>query len=562
MTTVIENGDFPDGTVPGDGSPITDVFEIFGDTTLFGGLTGSSLATFDTDAFDVILSDGDVLTLTVESDQTSADPIPSYEAAIFDETLTQVAAAVTSTDFEVLTLTYAVPETTSISDSRTFFSLNGFFEGQTASNPVATGSYRIRAEVVREDHGAFLETATAVAPGDVVASVLASPEDVDVFSLDLAAGTRLTVDLQGFGAPVLTQSPEITFLSGVGVQLGAATIDERTYIVDVLSGGVVGARLDTAGALFELTFNTSLGVEIGDVGGQVNQTILGFEGDDTLLGGAGDDVLAGGGGSDSNQGGAGRDTVDFRDSPGGVSVRLNQGVGFLSDASGDTFAGIEDVLGSGSDDFIVGEDGANRLVGRDGADELRGLGGDDLLLGRAGADTLLGQAGVDTLFGGAGDDDLDGAQGGGLISGGAGNDIVEGGSGADTLFGGAGNDTLEGEGGSDLLFGGAGGDVLLGGSGADRLNGGGGGDLLTGGAGADVFVYSAGRDTISDFEAGDRIDLSDLLAVSGFDNLVVFDNGGSDRGIGFAPDTGLAGQVLLPVFDLGALDAVDFIFAS
>jgi Ca2+-binding RTX toxin-like protein len=56
-------------------------------------------------------------------------------------------------------------------------------------------------------------------------------------------------------------------------------------------------------------------------------------------------------------------------------------------------------------------------------------------------------------------------------------------------------------------------DTLTGTSGNDVITGFGGNDRLTGGGGSDTFVYTAhgfGNDTITDFSAADRIDLSAL----------------------------------------------------
>ncbi|WP_024816431.1 hypothetical protein [Methylopila sp. 73B] len=76
-----------------------------------------------------------------------------------------------------------------------------------------------------------------------------------------------------------------------------------------------------------------------------------------------------------------------------------------------------------------------------------------------------------------------------------------------------GSDTLKGGSGSDALYGLSGNDDLRGGAGNDKLTGGAGDDLLRGGAGKDQFIYDArgfGRDTVADFAAGDRINLSAL----------------------------------------------------
>jgi Ca2+-binding RTX toxin-like protein len=68
--------------------------------------------------------------------------------------------------------------------------------------------------------------------------------------------------------------------------------------------------------------------------------------------------------------------------------------------------------------------------------------------------------------------------------------------------------------GSYTVMGGHDVDTITGGHGADRFIAGGGADLLTGGAGNDVFQYNAvsdstaaATDTITDFSAGDKIDL-------------------------------------------------------
>lgn len=73
--------------------------------------------------------------------------------------------------------------------------------------------------------------------------------------------------------------------------------------------------------------------------------------------------------------------------------------------------------------------------------------------------------------------------------------------------------------GYDLLTGGDGADTLSSGDGADTLTGGLGRDQLTGGVGDDSFVYRAtaesaagGGDVITDLQAGDRIDLSQIDA--------------------------------------------------
>ncbi|MBK5910547.1 hypothetical protein CCR85_03455, partial [Rhodothalassium salexigens] len=77
-------------------------------------------------------------------------------------------------------------------------------------------------------------------------------------------------------------------------------------------------------------------------------------GSDRLFGGAGDDILAGGADADALFGGDGTDTADYRAASGPVTVRLWRGTGQGNDAEGDKLVGIENVIGSGFDDVLVG----------------------------------------------------------------------------------------------------------------------------------------------------------------------------------------------------------------
>lgn len=86
------------------------------------------------------------------------------------------------------------------------------------------------------------------------------------------------------------------------------------------------------------------------------------------------------------------------------------------------------------------------------------------------------------------------------ITGDSTNDTLVGDAGPNAIYGMDGDDTLIGTGGSDHLFGGSGNDTISGGLAADTL---------TGGSGNDTFVFASGdgNDTITDFEAGDVLDL-------------------------------------------------------
>ena len=146
---------------------------------------------------------------------------------------------------------------------------------------------------------------------------------------------------------------------------------------------------------------------------------------------------------------------------------------------------------------------------------LRGNASANDLFGRDGNDRLLGHYGADRLYGEDGNDGLNGGQG------------------ADTLYGGDGNDGFFGGGGNDGIYGGNGNDKVHGDGGNDRISGGAGNDILTGGQfkgvfslGNDTFVWTqtdvvgvggawAGYDHVTDFRAGDRLDLSGLDLAAG-----------------------------------------------
>ncbi len=273
-----------------------------------------------------------------------------------------------------------------------------------------------------------------------------------------------------------------------------------------------------------------------------NDTILGEEGDDILLGGDGDDYLSGGEGADDLQGGTGMDRATYFQSETGVSISLLDPGSNTGIAAGDTYSGIEGLVGSDFNDIISGDGGDNELIGRLGDDILQGRKGNDLLEGREGNDRMTGSAGDDILDGGAGADELFGGDGMDLASyqdsgsavevdlvntsGNTGHaagdtftsiegligsdydDVLRGTDTRNSLYGGIGADTIRGRNGSDTLVGGGGNDILVGGNGTDILNGGFDADSLDGGRGWDTATYA-------DAVAAVRVDLKDLSLNTG-----------------------------------------------
>ena len=307
---------------------------------------------------------------------------------------------------------------------------------------------------------------------------------------------------------------------------GTDTADYRTALAGVVAslatGGTGG---DAAGDKFGGIENLS-GGNFDDIltGNSGDNRIVGRQGSDQLFGGDGDDMLAGGGGYDHQDGGNGIDTMDYSASWGRVVVDLSTGKGSGAEAASDTYASIENVLGSDFDDRLVGDSSANRLTGGEGLDTLMGGDGNDILVGGAGADVLNGGTGERDAA------DYQSASTGvtlNLATGGTGGEAAgDTFSSIEFVYGSSSADVITGDDAINRLVGNAGDDSLDGGKGNDYLLGGLGTDTMTGGAGDDVFVFDGafGNDTITDFAAGagrtDRVwltgtglaDFADVLA--------------------------------------------------
>ena len=259
---------------------------------------------------------------------------------------------------------------------------------------------------------------------------------------------------------------------------------------------------------------------------------------------------------DTFTGSVGYDTVSYEGSNIGVSIDLSPAVPDLAVvgngwAVGDMLTGINNLIGSRSNDIFTGNDAANILRGGAGYDTLEGGAGADTLDGGSEYDTAsyqsasrevrvdLSNTGAQRDFDGAaanqndavgdtltniervrGSDHNDWLTGDGdrnTLTGEQGNDRLEGGGGRDHLYGGEGEDTLDGGHGVDFLYGG---------EGADTLEGGGGDDTLYGGEGADVLDGGDGLDTASYYDSsqGVRVDLTLAGMQQDFDGTVANSN--------------------------------------
>lgn len=152
-------------------------------------------------------------------------------------------------------------------------------------------------------------------------------------------------------------------------------------------------------------------VNTGHAAGDTYFSIEGLQGSDfadTLIGNDASNVLVGGRGADTLDGRGGFDYVRYdmyHTGSRGVAVNLaSPGSNTGINAVGDTYAGIEGVIGTRFADRLVGDDAANNLQGQAGNDRLNGGLGNDTVIGGSGNDNLNGGYGNDLMMGDAGRD--------------------------------------------------------------------------------------------------------------------------------------------------------------
>lgn len=252
-----------------------------------------------------------------------------------------------------------------------------------------------------DDHIVGNGSANVLSPGPHGDDTLEGGAGIDTidYSAQWEATGGLTIDLDA---------------NDDGVADDQTSVDDATSAIDVISG-----------------FENVIGTEFAD-------TIEGSDGPNLLEGQGGADAVYGKGGDDrflegsdrqyvlpSNDlldGGPGTDTVEYAFGPGGflpasICIDLDHGdAPTPSCTSEDAISGMENLIGGGSDDIILGSAGANVIDGGPG---------DDVIDGGPGADQVLGSAGTDDLSGGGGNDVVDARDAAGedhLIDGGAGRD--------------------------------------------------------------------------------------------------------------------------------------------
>lgn len=180
---------------------------------------------------------------------------------------------------------------------------------------------------------------------------------------------------------------------GVSIDNGAGAVIRSTVrngtAIDADATAGLGLRLENAGLIGgAVRMGGTNDVYVND-GGRVTGRVFGEGGRDTFTPG---------GSRERIDGGAGIDTLDFSAAD-RVTVTLGgRAASNTGAAKGDTYTGIERVLGSeyGRDD-LRGSNASNTLDGQGGNDRIAGGRGNDALVGGAGRDVLTGGPGNDTF---------------------------------------------------------------------------------------------------------------------------------------------------------------------
>lgn len=384
---------------------------------------------------------------------------------------------------------------------------------------------------------------------------------------DVIAGTVFDDTLLAGGAGddrIYGGAGNDTLDGGLGADVldGGDGIDTASYAN--ATAGVYASLTTGIGETGEAAGDTLSGIE-NLTGSAYGDQLFGDGKDNILTGGDGVDHLTGGGGADTLIGGTGSDMAHYDDETTDLVISLANAALNTGTAAGDTFDGIEGLVGGSGNDQLTGDANTNFLFGRDGNDVIDGGAGYDYLYGGKGDDTFVVDAvfdqilevageGTDTVKasvsyaladnienliltgaadidgeGNALDNALTGNGGGNLLDGKAGADAMAGGGGDDvyvvdnagdtvTEASGKGNDTVKsgiaftlGANVENLLLTGAANidgtgnglaNIVTGNDGANTLDGKAGADALAGGLGDDTYIVDNAGDTVSEAGGG------------------------------------------------------------
>ncbi|HXE10207.1 MAG TPA: DUF4347 domain-containing protein [Verrucomicrobiae bacterium] len=254
--------------------------------------------------------------------------------------------------------------------------------GQTLSYsimPVGAGG------VANADAAKFAINATTGALAFLAAPDFEHPNDVgtnNVYNVTVQVSDgNGGLDTQALAVAVTNVSPEaVTGDTGDNIFLAQA---DREIFSGLAGSDTVSYELAHSGLTANLAAPKG---NTGDAAGDTYNSIENLRGSpfgDKLTGDANDNVLEGGAGKDQLDGGrGGMDTASYEHAASGVTADLSNLKSNIGDAAGDTYSGIENLMGSEFNDTLTGDRGANKLIGGLGTDVLKGGAGNDTFVFR------------------------------------------------------------------------------------------------------------------------------------------------------------------------------------
>lgn len=384
------------------------------------------------------------------------------------------------------------------------------------------------------------------------------------------AGGTDTIDFSGWNTPSVIDLNEGAFSSGGGTEqfltlaqvnanraaLGFAPRSQATF--NFYEG--LKAQFGLTNGLFKDNVSIAYGAVI-----------------ENATGGGGNDLLIANNVANVLTGNGGVDFASYQAATAGVTASLATG-GTAGYAAGDTYVGVEGLIGSDFNDALSGGDGDDLFAVSGGVDTINGGNGSDTLtfqFAETGVSVSLGGTGlggtsltsVENLTGSAFNDTLGGDAGANVITGGAGVDTLyyagaPGGVTINLATGGTGGwaagdsyvgiENVKGNGGSDSITGDANANVIMGGLGADTLNGGDGIDTLSYADSAAAVTVAlatgfvsggtAARDIISNFENVTGSSFNDNLTGNNSANVLDGSDGNDTLNGSAGTDTVIGGS--------------------